>query len=355
MTTSVTRDTPFSPEDDCYHAMSDNPLDLETNWWCINVPERRIGAWVHAAYKANLGTVTWRIFAWDDRGADPARLAYYRKGEDVAMPTNPDLRDIEFPGGGYRLKMLRPLMDFHIDYSDADRGFGFDLEFRAVHPPHRFTPGEAPCLHNPHIDQLGRFTGTLTLRGERIPVDCVSVRDRTWGPREGAHASSQKAEYVRNETVVRNPGGVRWREIERERGRGRIQYIFGHTADARTGFLSFVRPQDGDAKGWSPLNMGWLLRDGEFQRLDKTQSAMRSYRDRDTGWSQHMDVRLVDETGRSMEAEGFAVSHMCEHGSGANALMRWEFDGQIGWGEDQDGWRVDHFTRMHDALRAVRR
>src|SRR5262249_23346600 len=45
--------------------------------------------------------------------------------------------------------------------------------------------------------------------------------------------------------------------------------IFGHTDD-QTGFLSFVRPQDGDAKGRSPLNMGWLLKDGRFVRLDKT-------------------------------------------------------------------------------------
>jgi hypothetical protein len=73
---------------------------------------------------------------------------------------------------------------------------------------------------------------------------------------------------------VLHPGGPRWREIERERGRGRIQYIFGHT-EAQTGFLSFVRPQDGDAKGWSPLNVGWLLKDGKFSRLDKSKSRMR--------------------------------------------------------------------------------
>ena len=44
---------------------------------------------------------------------------------------------------------------------------------------------------------------------------------------------------------------ARWREIERERGRGRIQYIFGHRRDG-TGFLGFARVQDGDADGWSP-------------------------------------------------------------------------------------------------------
>jgi hypothetical protein len=206
-------------------------------------------------------------------------------------------------------------------------------------------------VHNPHLDQLGHITGELTLHGERIPIDCYSVRDRTWGPRGGQHSQSQKPAYVAGAHRVAHPGGPRWREIERERGR--IQYIFGHTED-RTGFLSFVRPQDGDAEGWSPLNVGWLLKDGVFARLDKTKSRMRNFRDPSTGWSAHMQVDLVDVTGRTMQAEGFAVSHMSEDFAGSNALMRWEYDGTIGWGEDQDRWRLDHFRSMLAALRTTR-
>ncbi len=63
---------------------------------------------------------------------------------------------------------------------------------------------------------------------------------------------------------------------------------------------------------------------------------------------------MTDVVGRSMRAEGFSVSHMCEHASGSNALMRWECDGKIGWGEDQDVWRRDHFTEMLAALRVTR-
>ena len=84
--TMITKDTPFTPADDGYHVPSDNPLDLETNWWAFNVPERSIGGWLHAAYYPNRGTVTWRVFAWDPTGADPARLAYYRKVADAPMP-----------------------------------------------------------------------------------------------------------------------------------------------------------------------------------------------------------------------------------------------------------------------------
>ena len=64
----VTKDTPFTPDDDCYHTQGDNPLNLETNWWCFNIPERRIGCWLHAAYYQNLNDVTWRVFVWDDKG-----------------------------------------------------------------------------------------------------------------------------------------------------------------------------------------------------------------------------------------------------------------------------------------------
>jgi hypothetical protein len=348
---TVTRDTPFTAADDEYHALSDNPLDLETNWWSISVPERRMGIWLHAAYYPNSGKVRWRVFAWDDKGADPARLLYYKMEDQAPMPPEPDLRDIVFPEGGFRLRMIEPLTAYQVEYSDPERDFALAFEFRAAHPPRRATPGEAPVLHNPHLDQLGLYTGELNLRGERIPIRCWSVRDRTWGPREGAHAHSQK--YVGKPARILHPGGPRWREIERERGRGRVQYIFGHAED-KTGFLSFVRPQDGDALGRSPLNTGWLLKDGRFGWIDKSRSWVRTWRNKDSGWTQHMEATIVDEEGRELQAEGQALSHMCEHGGGANSLMRWEFDGQTGWGEDQDRWRVDHFARMLHALRTTR-
>lgn len=350
---TITEDTPFVAEDDTYHRSIADPYWVETTWWSLNIPERHIGIWLHAGYHANRGQVTWRVFAWDPSGADPGRLAYYKSTPDVPMPDDADLRDLALPAGGFTVKMLTPLTDYHVTYGDAEQDFALDFEHRSVHPPHRFTPGEAPAMHNPHLDQLGHITGELVLHGERIPINCWSVRDRTWGPRGGPHSQSQKAAYVRGEHRVLHPGGPRWREIERERGRGRIQYIFGHVED-RTGFLSFVRPQDGDAEGWSPMTVGWLLKDGVFERLDKTKSRMRNFRDPVTGWSAHMQVEAVDRTGRTLVAEGAAVSHMCENGTGSNALMRWEMEGAVGWGEDQDGWRLDHFQKMRNALRAVR-
>ena len=34
-----------------------------------------------------------------------------------------DLRDLQFPQGGFSVKMLTPLMDYHVTYQDADAAF----------------------------------------------------------------------------------------------------------------------------------------------------------------------------------------------------------------------------------------
>lgn len=346
-------DLAFRPEDDCYHRLSDDPYETETNWWSFNIPERKIGCWIHTPYYPNRKTCTWRIFVWDGEGIDPGRLAYYRKVEEAPMPDAPDLRDITFPQGGYSLTMLEPGMKYHLRYADPERGFELDFVHHGVHAPHRFRPGEPPFMQAPHYDQLGHVTGTMTLRGETIAIDGVGVRDRTWGPRGGPYQMSRK-QHAPGSDRVRHRGGPRWREIERERGRGRIEYIYGHSADFQTGFLGFVRMQDGGADGWAPMNAGWLLKDGEFAALDKTRSRMLNFRDPVAGWNSHMQVLLTDEHGRTMEAEGASVSRMSEGGYGLNQLMRWEFEGKIGWGEDQDVWVGDHFARMLDALKSTR-
>lgn len=351
----VTAETPFVPDDDTFHrSPDDNPFWAETTWWSFNVPERKLGGWLHAQFNTNRGTVTWRVYAWDPRGAHPEHLRYFRMETDVPMQDPiPDLRDVAIPGGGFSVRMLRPLHDYHIEYTNPAADFAVSLDFEGVHPPRRFTPGEPPFMEHTHLDQLGHVTGELVLSGERIPVDCYSVRDRSWAPRGAPPRRTGDKPTAAPTNRVRHPGGPRWREIERERGRGRIQYIFGH-AGPDVGFLGFVRVAEGDAGGWSPLNHGWLLADGRFERLDKTASAMKNYRDPVTGWSDHMELRLTDLTGRTLHAEGHSVSHICERGGGSTALMRWDLGDRIGWGEDQDIWHPTHFARMLEALQAVR-
>src|SRR3546814_2200409 len=90
--------------------LSDDPYETENNWWSFNIPERKLGCWIHAPYYHNRNAVTWRIFAWDDEGYDQARMAYYRKVEEAPMPADPDLADIAFPRSEEHTSELQSLM-----------------------------------------------------------------------------------------------------------------------------------------------------------------------------------------------------------------------------------------------------
>src|SRR4051812_17937346 len=169
----ITEDTPFSPEDDTYHRASDDPYWFETNWWSLNVPERRIGAWLHAGYSTNRGTVSWRVFVWDDPGADPRPPAYHRNPPDVPLPARadppppppppprpaaPPPRPPPPPGGATGGTFLPPPWAAGASAGGAGGTFRGESAPRGGPPPQRFTPGQAPAMHNPHLDQLGHIT-----------------------------------------------------------------------------------------------------------------------------------------------------------------------------------------------------
>lgn len=348
---SEAEDYPFGPEADELHLASDDEWETETNWWSFNVPERKMGGWFHGSVRVNKKDCTSRFFIWDDNGLHRANHVYDYVAPQKPLPDNVDLRDFTFPEG-HSLKMLKPLMDYHVAFRSPDGEVSIEIEHRGIHMPHRFTRGEPPFRgSSEHFDQAGHVVGELVLRGERIPIDCYSVRDRSWGPRPVRESVSKDPARARRE-YAGSPSGD-WRAIERHRGRGRIQYVFG-TADDETGFMAFMRPQDAGTADWWPINHGYLLRDGVCAGLVKGESRVLNFRDPVSGYSSHMLVDAIDTEGRKLEAEGFAVSRSPSQNGGANALFRWFFDGKIAWGEDQDGWRRDHWEDLLRELHAIR-
>lgn len=340
---------PFGPDDDNFHHLSDDEWETETCWFSFNVPERKMGGWFYGFIRPNKKTVTTRFFVWDDTSHDRSTLAYYFAAEDQPLPHKRDLRDFTFPPS-YRVKVLKPLMEYELAFKDPDGKLTIEARFSGVHRPHPFKKGQAPFRDTPHLDQAGHLSGEMTLKGERIPIDCYSVRDRSWGPRRNRPA--------RTEGKGERPGQQRdlvrgdWRAVERQPGRGRIQYIFGTTSE-RVGFLGFMRiPRTDPESGWSPINSGYLFQDGESS--DIAMGRVQNFRDPRTGFSSNILVEAEDTSGRKLHAEGHAVSRIAQHGAGATSLFRWLINGKIGWGEDQDIWHPEHFDAMVRELRATR-
>ncbi len=169
------------------------------------------------------------------------------------------------------------------------------------------TRGEPPFNHGCHIDQPGRVTGTMTLRGEVIPVDCLSMRDRSWG-------------------------------IRRDGRQPKVGYAYA-TVSEHSAFLSISVT---DRSNQDLITTGFLMRDGEWSRLARgTREVERDA----TGRPAQITISGTDELGRRLKSVGTVASRQvfkCYPSMFCwNSLVEWELDGHACWGEDQDIWHPE--------------
>lgn len=303
----------FGRDDDDFHRPGNDPWEAETCWFTFNVPERKIAAWLYGVAYPNKGISSGGVFVWDDTAQVPWELPYYYYTHAQTLPEDRDLRDFTFPNS-FSIRMLKPLMDYRLSYLDRDL-ISVDLVFRGITEPHPFMSGKPPFRTAAHFDQPGHITGEITLHGERIPVDCFSVRDRSWGPRP-------------------------------EHRGGRIAYDHG-TASGQDAFLVFARPQEVGADGWEPVNHGYFIADGARAQIER--GRRRVERDPHTAITTTVTVDAEDVMGRQFTARGTSMSRMFFPRANLvnlNSLVYWEFNSRSGWGNDQEVWRQDQWSRM---------
>jgi hypothetical protein len=149
----------------------------------------------------------------------------------------------------------------------------------------------------------------MVLHGERITIDCLAMRDRTWGRRP------------------------------EDRPR-RAAYVTG-AATPDDGFLAVTNIRDGvDAVAY-----GFLRRAGRTTTL--ADGHRRVERSAEHGWVTRIELEATDVDGRAFHAIGHPVSRMIVDRHtfiDVNSLLRWDFDGAEAWGEDQDMWPVHDWS-----------
>lgn len=311
-------DSLFTPEDDNFHPPTPGePWFTETCWFSFNVPERKMGGWFYGWVRRNLGLAGGGFFVWDPSGALPHTIPYYKYQYSQPLAEPVDLRDFQFPEG-FSVRMIEPLSRYRLRFSDRNL-VDIDCEFSALFPPHGFKSGEPPFHAQPHLDQMGHVKGAMTLLGETIPIDCYSIRDRSWGPRPD------------------NRGG-------------RIGYPFACAKDIA--FCLFAVPNRDFSDTNERVNHGFLWQDGEKVQLASGVRHVR--RDPETNWPVEMEIDAVDEKGRKLKAHGVVESgfeHPGPRGVGLYTSIRWEVNGKQAYGEDQDIWRYDQWRAAMDRHR----
>ena len=281
--------------DDAFHPpTSDTATWIETMWFPFWVPEEGLSASVRVWFSPNAGQQGGAVAGWSgqskglfgDRWTEPFTGA-------------PDLTNLQL-GRGLHIECLEPLTRYRI--RQQTETFKLDIEFHAIMPPNPVPPEESPGMFAGHIEQPGRVIGELTFRGRTLAIDCYSIRDRSWGPRQ-----------MPDELRLGNTHGT-----------------------ARDfGFFTYVNPTpDGAEK----ITSGYLLRDGVSARIV---SGLR-----ETRWLDDLPTSLrltaKDAAGRELVAEGECMNVMASNaGNGVYAvlnLVRWEHDEGVAWGENHDIW-----------------
>ena len=167
------------PDDEFHPPTSDDPYWTETCWFTFTVPERRLSGQLYPFFRPNQGVLSAGAFFWDHTGGTPADILHARQFWHLPIPDQP-LSDIALPNG-ITYRCVEPLRRYALTYDDpdatgpTDSTIRVELTFNAIAPPN--------YLGESHLDQPGRYVGTIVLAGEEIPVDAFGFRDRSWGPR----------------------------------------------------------------------------------------------------------------------------------------------------------------------------
>ncbi len=226
-------------------------------------------------------------------------VPYYANYSNHLLPEKRDLRDFTYPSG-VSVKVLEPLQRYRLGFQDRD-WIQLDLEYDAIMEPWVSVEGDPPVPR--HWDQVGRVTGELVLYGDRMEVDCLAIRDRTWRPRR-----------------------ERWKD-----GGGT-----GYTNAAAGPDLLF-------------LHRRYFIKDGVRAKLVESERTIE--RDPEHGYITRIRVKGRDTEGRTLEAEGRSVSRMAMPVPGVHAvvwtsLVDWTINGVQAWGEDQEPWPLIRWSEF---------
>ena len=325
----------LTERDDNWHEHSGHWWETETAWFSFNVPERRMGGWLYTQALAVQGTCNGGAWVWDDSDAG-ALYEVRHQGLDVG--DRGDLRHCTLPNG-VSIEMLEPLTRYATTYSDPGR-LEVDLVHEGIMAPHSHPVGAWPFWATRHFDQPMHVTGTVVLFGEEIRVDCLSLRDRSWGPRPTGPTPPDKKLA---------PGALpRPNRPPRAADPHSVGYVFG-TQDHQEAFMAFTNPWvDRQGTASDDVTTGYLLRGGVYAPL--VAGARRTRLAPGTRYIEAIDLEATDALGRPLCAHGDLVARHGDRGPSGTGLFSWTWTGGCtGWGEDQSFGPPEWFEALDDA------
>lgn len=320
-----------------------NPYTVHTYYFGFTIPEAEIGAYLYFRAQPAFGLCQGGPVIF--RGMDNSELldaAYHDYRATMPWPTVEG--NTVTTAAGYKIEWLEPGRLAVLRYRSPDGSVSFEMQQRAITPlvaRGHIVPGEddhhgAGAIREPGgSEQFMHVTGWLDLRGERLDIDCLHVRDRSW-----------------NQVRTEDPGGARphpplgWTPI-----------CFGEDLAFQT---TSMEPLDTDPawKGLydlpedAPLFFNsWVVRKGEPRALVDVRRTVHRYHPV-LNAAVEQEIEAVDDTGERYhfhgEALGMSPMHSWPNIAFRDSVMRWT-------DLTDDSRRVTHCTYQEIFYDAYRR
>lgn len=169
---------PVLPEDDYLHPVGPGAHHsaIETNLYGFNIPAADINCNIYVLWHPAMATMSVHIWVLKGQRIVPHQLAADYFVEHLYLPAIDDNSDWSVSAGSanFRIRIVRPLEEIVIQFSDEARDFALDLTCTAALPPVGRPGGH-------HFTQLLKTSGDLTLNGVHHVIDGHYMRDRSWG------------------------------------------------------------------------------------------------------------------------------------------------------------------------------
>jgi hypothetical protein len=299
----------------------DNPYWNESVWFSFSAPGRRIHGFVQYYFRPNMGMLNGGPVLWDPSGTFQWNCLYYNWSHLQAMPSGAEKFDMT-ARNSLSVRVIEPLERYSIRY-DKD-GLELDLEWHAIGPIHELGTADSgqQATGRFHLEQPGRMRGTIRRYGREIAIDCYSMRDTSFGPREYESLAS---------------GGYFW---------GIAQDSSFHAIAMSEGGEG---GEGGDAGERSEQRVigGFIWKDGKMSSLA---AGTRRVMEHGAFGPRRVLFEAVDELGRTIRAigqidEGLIFTGYTDH-TVVWSLVEWDWDGTTHWGDNQEFCSAAKFRQV---------
>lgn len=315
----------IQPSDAEFHKPdADKPNWAETNFFGFYNAQERLNIGVYALFRTNLGIVSSTICMNSGNATTPWEADYV--DYQVALPIPEPRSLLKYSlSNGLQIECTKPNMDWNIRFDDGENT-KIDVTYRSIMEPFDIHDPEMDPMvgahagkfawgtaYNGHFDQSGHFQGHVVLRGRKVPIDCISTMDHSWGPRP-------------------------------ERGSPNMSWLHAHFSKdlAIHAIFSFDPEKNGTSLS---LTHGYVVEKGRIFGLRAGTGTVVRRHDR---YAESTELHLVDCDGREwkLKSEGLTrFPWQCwPNMVSFNVLARWTLNGTVGYGEIQDFFELPSST-----------